>query len=463
MLEVKEIPLEEIILPERARKEMGDIDSLKDDIQRVGLLNPLILNDSKTLCAGARRLEALRQLNYESAPCRVLPGLSPEESFLIELVENVSRKDFTWDEEVSLKLKIHEYCTQTHPQWGYRDTSKRLGVALGGLTSDLQLAAALRSIPELSQSKTKGKAKEAFKKLHQQAEAVQSFDNLPSGDRQNLSKLFSKETSKSETPKPFSTYSMLVAPEGEDEEDPPTLPEFAYQICSYEDLINQLPDGLIGFSEIDPPYAIDFENIYGQTQEIETSFKDWTPAQLFENLECLLPKLYEKLSDDSWVLCWTAFEHALEVNKLAKSFKFQTQRPGFWVKPSGSTNNLKTNMISDFETYLLFRKGNATFNTEFFKACKSYNQVPSTKKYHPTQKPIQLYREFFRSLSKSGFIFFSPFAGSGASMVTSTFFGMTPVGSDLKHDYFYQFIKLLKEHSHEASNQRGLLSSMGSN
>lgn len=475
MLEVKNLTLDEITVPERARQDLGDLKSLQDDISRYGLLYPILVNDSLELCDGGRRLEALKNLGETSIPARVIPGLTPDDSLVIEWLSNVSRKDFSWPEEIKLKLKIHEQCKSENPNWGYLDTGKKLGVSKGSLTTDLGLAYALRYFPDLEKSKTKAKAKEAYNKICQKADAVQSVQNLSDSDKQKLNDILGEEKeTQNESGEPQSSgesansdsSSQISVPGTSDSGTPSQgdspefsesrLPSHVYEICDFRDLLPKLPDEMVGFAELDPPYAIKFEQNYGQTQNIDTAknFTDWTPEELYENISETLRILYPKLVSDSWILCWTGMEHFLKLNEIARSQGYSTQLPGFWVKPSGSANSLKTNMISDYETFLLFRKGKATFNTEFFKSCKFFESVPARSKYHPTQKPLDLYHEFFKALGKFNYLFVSPFAGSGASMIAATMHGMTPVGCDLTNEYYHQFIYNLKENSSHAKNKQ---------
>jgi ParB-like chromosome segregation protein Spo0J len=477
MFEVQTISREEIIIEERARQDLGDIETLKADIERMGLLYPIILNESYRLCDGGRRLEALTQLGWEKIPARIIPGLTPEDSLIIEWLGNVGRKDFTWSEEVMLKLRIHESFQAQDSEWGVRATARKLGVAMGGLSSDLNLALSIREFPQLADYSTKGKAKEGYRKISQKIDAMDTFNNLSESEKSQLSEKLGLSAPKEEKSEGASdepaeqlddrsvsggsdqpSASLSVDGERDDRGNSPIpksneerLPEHIYEITDFRNLLPSIPDGLIGFAELDPPWAIDFDENYGKRQDLQSDLDDWTTEELYENMTDLLFQLYSKMADSSWILCWTGIEHAMSMNELAQSAGFQTQRPGFWVKPSGQSNNLQTNMVSDYETFLLFRKGKATFNTDYFKACRFHHSVPSAQRWHINQKPFDLYREFFRALYKPDHLFFSPFAGSGASMIVSTFFSMIPVGAELKDKYYYEFIKALKDNSDEAS------------
>ncbi len=62
---------------------------------------------------------------------------------------------------------------------------------------------------------------------------------------------------------------------------------------------------------------------------------------------------------------------------------------------------------------------------------------------------MKLYNTFFSVLGKPGSLFLSLFAGSGASMVSATLNGMTPIGCDIRQKYFFSFVKMLKNHHYK--------------
>ncbi len=62
------LPINEIIVEERFRKDLGDITSLADSMRRLGLIQPVVVNKEKRLVAGGRRLAAARELQWTHIP-----------------------------------------------------------------------------------------------------------------------------------------------------------------------------------------------------------------------------------------------------------------------------------------------------------------------------------------------------------------------------------------------------------
>lgn len=455
MLTVKTVPITDITISERARQDIGDLSSIKFSIEKVGVLMPVILNEHLELLDGERRIRACQELKLTEIPARIISGITPDNKLLIERIANTDRKDFAWAEELELKLRIHEYHVEQNSRWSYRDSCEFLGVSLGGLSTDLQIATALRTFPELAKAKTKRQAYDTYKKLIQRADAIQALEALPEDERNRLELMLQGKKPKAEVTSHLEEGDIIQVEEfdddleerdlfGSDPEDSSAI-KFIYQICGWEELLEKLPDKIIGFAELDPPYAIDYNGLYAS--DTNQNDADWTIEQLIDNMGRLLPALYTKLLDDSWVMCWTGYEHVERLNKIAVSAGFSVQRPGFWFKPGGTANSLKCNLISNYETYLLFRKGQATFNTKSLMAGFEASSMPASKKYHQWHKPLDVYQRFFDSLGRHGSIFFSPFAGSGSSMICAALNSMVPVGCDISGKYFYQFYQTLKEHT----------------
>ena len=87
------IPTADVVVGTRFRKDPGDLESLADSIREVGLLHPIVVDSEGGLVAGARRLQACRDLlGWKEIPARVVDEVSPDTG---ELNENQARKELT--------------------------------------------------------------------------------------------------------------------------------------------------------------------------------------------------------------------------------------------------------------------------------------------------------------------------------------------------------------------------------
>jgi DNA modification methylase len=81
-----------IKIGKRHRTDLGDLESLAESLETVGLLHAVVIDSHDRLIAGRRRLAAAKLLGWKEVPVRVV---DLEQIALGEFIENACRKDFT--------------------------------------------------------------------------------------------------------------------------------------------------------------------------------------------------------------------------------------------------------------------------------------------------------------------------------------------------------------------------------
>ena len=105
------IPISQILVDRehRIRTDAGDLTALQNSIAKVGLLNPLAVDEKYKLVAGWRRLSACRKLGWkEIEVCVVVLSRDPLLALEAEVDENLYRKDFTGDEIIRIAARRRE-------------------------------------------------------------------------------------------------------------------------------------------------------------------------------------------------------------------------------------------------------------------------------------------------------------------------------------------------------------------
>ncbi len=104
--------VEDVIVSDRFRKDLGDVSELVESIVQVGLLNPITVEstgDGFRLIAGERRLTAYRKLGLAEIPARVAEDISDARDALIaERDENTARKEMLPSEKAALAMALEE-------------------------------------------------------------------------------------------------------------------------------------------------------------------------------------------------------------------------------------------------------------------------------------------------------------------------------------------------------------------
>lgn len=93
-----QLPIEDIKIKKRIRKDLGDLTSLIDSLRSHGLMNPVVITKNNELIAGHRRIASAKVLGWKSIEVMVLDKISELEKLELEIEENVVRKDFSGDE-----------------------------------------------------------------------------------------------------------------------------------------------------------------------------------------------------------------------------------------------------------------------------------------------------------------------------------------------------------------------------
>ncbi len=99
----------------RREADQDAVQKLADSISKVGLLNPITVDQEYTLIAGLHRLEAAKRLGWTEIKCTVsnLSGLLAE---LAEIDENLVRQDFDCVDEGEQLARRKEIYEMLHPE-----------------------------------------------------------------------------------------------------------------------------------------------------------------------------------------------------------------------------------------------------------------------------------------------------------------------------------------------------------
>jgi hypothetical protein len=91
---VAEVPIAAILIGERRREDLGDINDLAESIQRFGLITPIGITDDNQLVVGLRRLRACQTLGWSTIAARRMGTLTGADIWQIELEENEFREGY---------------------------------------------------------------------------------------------------------------------------------------------------------------------------------------------------------------------------------------------------------------------------------------------------------------------------------------------------------------------------------
>lgn len=118
------VPVQDIVIKERIRTDIGDLKPLMESLQNHGQLNPVTLTRENELIAGHRRTLAARELGWKYIEAHIVDSHSEAEKLQLELEENVHRKDFSPEELLAGYRRLEKLLRPS--------ISTRIGRAIGG-------------------------------------------------------------------------------------------------------------------------------------------------------------------------------------------------------------------------------------------------------------------------------------------------------------------------------------------
>lgn len=135
------LPVDKIVVlrEDRQRKELVDIDVLADSIKRLGLINPITVDDENVLIAGERRLTAVKSLGWTHIPVQ-RASADNTVSRAIELEENVKRVDLPWQDQIRAVQDYHRLRSSETRGWAQADTAAALGYRQNTISEMLAVA-----------------------------------------------------------------------------------------------------------------------------------------------------------------------------------------------------------------------------------------------------------------------------------------------------------------------------------
>lgn len=103
-----QIPIEDIKIKRRIRKDLGDINALAESLRRYGQMHPILINKKNVLISGRRRLEAAKFLGWRTINAQIIDAGDELAKLEFELEENVQRQGLTNDEMQAAMNRIRK-------------------------------------------------------------------------------------------------------------------------------------------------------------------------------------------------------------------------------------------------------------------------------------------------------------------------------------------------------------------
>lgn len=422
------LPLETIVInrADRQRREFTTED-LERSLPARGLINPIIVRDlgdgTYELVAGERRLTAAGRVGWTEIPVRFADGLSPLELELIELEENVKRKDLIWQDKLAAIVKLHERYVSEDVDWTRKQTAEAIGLSEGDVSLFMTIAEEAKARPELLE---KPKAREAYNVIQRanSRRSAAAFEELFA----DVKKAFGPEA----------TNALDAEAQAEAKADAALVAAAPGEILgdSFLDWAPSYTGEKFNLIHCDFPYGVElFSKEYGRRGGAKP-YEDRKDVY-FALLDCLLDNLDRLASHSMHLVFWYSMKYDRETKDLfaqrAPSLDFTTH-PFIWNKSdnAGIIGDARRDLRHTYETALIARRG----GRQLVQAVSDIYSAPTDRTLHPSTKPEPMLRHLFTALVDEHTRLLDPTAGAGSALRAADSLGAAQVlGLEIDEDY----------------------------
>ena len=492
----------------RVRIDHGNIKSLAEDAFVNGLIHPICISQSRILIAGGRRSCALDYIlaNYEAmvndpelgTPHPDIVHLYQSGELIfgrtytykdvidlgdiaeLELIENVQRHNFTWQEEVIAIHRIHTIRVQQNAmnriKWTQQQTGRLVNKSRANVHYCLELATHLKDtnspiwkccgVMEALQYLTKLRHDEASKLL---AESIKSkAPTLPTARVQSTPSADITQFVQRFDPTQFNPSATIASPSDEFGPPPPPKPvaeskaiidanqklieesmQVATQIVHNLDCLEFFK--MLGKESVDcvltdPPYGIEMKNVKQSNQGQKDIDRIADTHDVEENMEMFplwLQGCFDILKPKGFCVWFCDQAQWQYLYDLAIKVGFKVQRwPFVWVKTTSCMNQrAEYNFTKATEIAMVMRKGDARLVSAQQTNYWMGGNTPEDKAAgvnHPFIKPRELWQHLLKAIALPGSRVAEPFSGVGSGTRAMLLAGYTPVSCELDEAHYAQ-------------------------
>lgn len=201
--------------------------------------------------------------------------------------------------------------------------------------------------------------------------------------------------------------------------------------------MKSIPEKSVNITLTDIPYGV----VNRESNGLRNLDKE--NADVFNiDMDELLSEIYRVTEGQIIIFC--AKEQFSEIYKFFANKK-GTTRSIVWQKTNPSPMNGQYVYLSGVEHAVWFKpRGRKIFNAHCKNTVFTYSN--GSRKIHPTQKNVDLFKELIADNSNEGEIVFDPFMGSGTTAIAAIDTGRDYIGFELDEEYYKLSEQRISDH-----------------
>ena len=420
------IPIRDIIIKGRYRKEFGDIDTLADNINNLGLLQPIVINnENNELIDGQRRILAFESLGRKEIPCF---KVDLQKIVLGEFSANHYRKDWTYSEMVAIKRAIEPY-----------ERNKAKERKLAGKPCEDSSQGDSKGKSGRSRERVAGFVGVSHDTLKKAEEIVNASEEEPQIYQPLLDKMNSKKISVNKAYRILEKEKARKVLLSKSEEKPKLeIPEIYklilgdFSVTAEENLI---PNDSIDLIFTDPPYSTEYIHIYSELASLANKVLKPGGSIVTYIGQHNLPEILDIFTSNNLKYWWPiAVKHTGATKAFHQRKVFVLWKPLLWfVKGDKLSASYPITALNDYLYDYVESK-------------------PPEKLLHPWEQSTVEAIHIIKKLTIENQIVLDPLMGSGTTGIAALNLKRKFIGIEKDHEKFKIAEARLESHVHANNN-----------
>jgi DNA modification methylase/ParB-like chromosome segregation protein Spo0J len=461
------IKLSDIKVSQRVRKDLGDIPELANSILRVGLIQPIVLDNDNNLIAGGRRLAAHIHLGRTEIEFITYDQADEITRKDIELEENLRRKDLEWPEEVLAIKKLYELRRERYggdelelipgksilrsAEYSIRDAATELDRSKTAIAFDLSLAKGLEEFPEIAEEKSKSAAWKRYLR------AKQTVIRAAQAQRTRVENIVPIKDDNDDEEDPADRIIDTNAASAPVAHEPrPQIKKIGWPghgmlyLADSLELLPRMQAGTIDLIVTDPPFGLDLFREGQATsgarlaQHAGSMYDDdaFKVMNMLDKVVMHCARLLKPNGHAYFFFHMTKYEEMYIMlrkhfgNRQGSTDFAIEETPIMWIKNTPGIGDPNEKWVYAYEPCFFVNRGRHLIKPQAFNYLR-YDTIPPNQKVHPTEKPSALLRHLISASALPGEVVLDPFAGSGSTLVACVELGCKFIGVE-KHEPFHR-------------------------
>src|SRR5436189_3723848 len=373
-----------VLRDERQRTDLV-LDDLLPSIKARGVIQPIVVTEDLVLVCGERRVAASIKLGLHDIPARFASELDPVEVQIVELEENLKRKDLSWEDQTRAIVRIHSLYHKLDPEWTQKQTADSIGLSTSTVSMVIGVGTAA-----LSGNERVAKATGWHQAHNTLAREVQrKYDTILADLTESITR-----------------PQGALAP-------PPVESIITADFTQWAPLYN---GPLFNFLHCDFPFGISIHTSDQGNSDSYGGYED-DPNVYWELLESLATNENRILSSSAHMMFWFSMKYYCETRDFFSHRLPEWTLEDFplvWLKSDnkGILPDPKRGPRRIYETCFIASRGDRLI----VRAVANAYAAPTGTKSHQSEKPEPVLRHFMQMFVDEHSRILDPTAGSGSSL-----------------------------------------------